>query len=78
LFAPDNVTAPLQLIGRNNQRESVGNKKRAHNFECFPVSERLRTIQSIRPPPDSIDRPSRYGGAARSVEGPSGRDTPKF
>jgi hypothetical protein len=55
LFPPDNVTAPLQLIGWNDQRESVGNKSGLTTSSAAPVSERLRTIQSTTPPPDSIE-----------------------
>ena len=35
-FAPNNMTWPLQSICLNNQRESVGNIKRAQNLERRP------------------------------------------
>ena len=53
-FAPDDMAWPLELVARYKKRKVVGDEKRAHDFKRRPVSETLRTVQSIPPPLNSI------------------------
>jgi hypothetical protein len=53
-LAPDDVTRPLQLLALNDRRETIRKKSGVATSSAAPVSESLRTVQSIVPPPNEM------------------------
>jgi hypothetical protein len=51
-FAPDDVTRPLQLLGLNDQRETIRNEKRGYDFQRGPGLRKVATVQSIGTAPE--------------------------